>query len=91
MSSTWRTARSLDGTLARHVGFECGIIRRGSHISPEASDWSRIDAAACLTGLDGASGRGKLPEQLALVDDFPRTASGKVLKRALRERLADGG
>jgi len=32
----------------------------------------------------------KLPERVAVLDDFPRTASGKVLKRALRERLAGG-
>ncbi len=31
--------------------------------------------------------RRKLPERLAVLDDFPRTASGKVLKRALREQL----
>jgi non-ribosomal peptide synthetase component E (peptide arylation enzyme) len=31
--------------------------------------------------------RRKLPERLELVDDFPRTASGKILKRALRDRL----
>ena len=30
----------------------------------------------------------KLPERLVVVADFPRTASGKVSKRALRERLA---
>ena len=30
----------------------------------------------------------KLPERLAVVDDFPRTASGKILKRALRDRVA---
>jgi cyclohexanecarboxylate-CoA ligase len=30
----------------------------------------------------------KLPERLVVTDDLPRTASGKVLKRALRERLA---
>jgi cyclohexanecarboxylate-CoA ligase len=35
--------------------------------------------------------RRKLPERLELVDDFPRTASGKILKRALRARLAAGG
>jgi acyl-CoA synthetase (AMP-forming)/AMP-acid ligase II len=34
--------------------------------------------------------RRKLPERLEVVDDLPRTASGKVLKRALRERLARG-
>jgi cyclohexanecarboxylate-CoA ligase len=31
--------------------------------------------------------RRKLPERLELVEDFPRTASGKILKRALRERF----
>jgi len=29
----------------------------------------------------------KLPEQLALVDDFPRAPSGKINKRLLRERI----
>jgi cyclohexanecarboxylate-CoA ligase len=33
----------------------------------------------------------KLPERLVIADDFPRTASGKVLKRALREQLASEG
>jgi cyclohexanecarboxylate-CoA ligase len=31
----------------------------------------------------------KLPERLAVVDDFPRTASGKIVKRTLRDRLAN--
>ncbi len=31
--------------------------------------------------------RRKLPERVAVVDDFPRTASGKIVKRTLRERL----
>jgi non-ribosomal peptide synthetase component E (peptide arylation enzyme) len=34
--------------------------------------------------------RRKLPERLEVVDDFPRTASGKIVKRALRERLGSG-
>jgi cyclohexanecarboxylate-CoA ligase len=29
----------------------------------------------------------KLPERLAVVDDFPRTASGKIVKRTLRDQL----
>jgi cyclohexanecarboxylate-CoA ligase len=33
----------------------------------------------------------KLPERLVIAADFPRTASGKVLKRTLRERLAGEG
>jgi len=39
-------------------------------------------------GLDGSeSGGEELPERVAVVDDFPRTASGKILKRALRDRV----
>jgi non-ribosomal peptide synthetase component E (peptide arylation enzyme) len=42
--------------------------------------------AAHLTG-HGLSRR-KLPERLVVVDEFPRTASGKIVKRTLRDRLA---
>jgi acyl-CoA synthetase (AMP-forming)/AMP-acid ligase II len=40
----------------------------------------------------GAAGlaRQKWPESLHLVDDFPRTASGKVQKFRLRQQLRDG-
>jgi len=31
--------------------------------------------------------RRKLPERLEVVADFPRTASGKIVKRTLREQL----
>jgi acyl-coenzyme A synthetase/AMP-(fatty) acid ligase len=59
----------------------------------------RVRAGAVVPTLDGLAqhllARGlskrKLPERLALVDDFPRTASGKIVKRALRERLRDAG
>ncbi len=34
--------------------------------------------------------RQKWPEELAVVDDFPRTSSGKVQKFVLRSRLRDG-
>ncbi len=34
--------------------------------------------------------RQKWPEELASVDDFPRTSSGKIQKFVLRERLRDG-
>ena len=42
------------------------------------------------TSLARGLSKRKLPERLEVVDDFPRTASGKILKRALRERLARG-
>ena len=35
---------------------------------------------------EGLSKR-KLPERLAIVDDFPRTPSGKIVKRTLRDHL----
>jgi cyclohexanecarboxylate-CoA ligase len=49
---------------------------------------SLAELAAFLTAR-GLSRR-KLPERLVVVEDFPRTASGKILKRALRERLRGG-
>jgi len=33
----------------------------------------------------------KLPERLEVVEDFPRAASGKIVKRALRARLTEPG
>ena len=33
--------------------------------------------------------RQKFPERVELVDDLPRTASGKVQKNVLRERIAE--
>jgi acyl-CoA synthetase len=42
--------------------------------------------------LDAAGvARQKWPEELTIVDDFPRTSSGKVQKYVLRRRLQDGG
>jgi cyclohexanecarboxylate-CoA ligase len=51
-----------------------------------------VDAPSLEEVADHLLGRGlskrKLPERLVVIDDLPRTASGKVMKRALRERLA---
>ena len=38
----------------------------------------------------GSIGRYKLPTRLRLIAALPRNASGKVLKRELRERIAAG-
>ena len=35
--------------------------------------------------------RQKWPEHLIIVDDYPRTASGKVQKRVVREQIRDVG
>ncbi len=91
------SARELEALLAAHpavaevavVGLPdpgageiaCAVLRlRGTAPTP-----SLAEVGAYLTGR-GLS-RQKLPERVAIVDDFPRTASGKILKRTLRERL----
>jgi len=50
----------------------------------EAPSLEELAAELTARGLS----RLKLPERLELVDDFPRTASGKILKRTLRDRFA---
>jgi acyl-CoA synthetase (AMP-forming)/AMP-acid ligase II len=53
---------------------------------------SGLDLAAIREHLDAAGlARQKWPEELQLVDDFPRTPSGKVQKFVLRARLRAGG
>ncbi len=39
----------------------------------------------------GGLARQKWPEEVRFVDDFPRTASGKIQKNVLRTSLRDGG
>jgi len=62
----------------------CAALR----LRPGAPAPALSDLAAHLLA-QGLSKR-KLPERLVVLADFPRTASGKVAKRALRERLAGG-
>jgi acyl-CoA synthetase (AMP-forming)/AMP-acid ligase II len=61
----------------------CAFFRmQPGHSAPALAD--------VRTYLDGAGlARQKWPEHLRAVDDFPRTASGKVQKFALRQRLRD--
>jgi len=59
----------------------CAVIR----LNIGTSTPTLADVTAHLLAL-GLSKR-KLPEQLAVVDDFPRTPSGKIVKRTLRDRL----
>jgi cyclohexanecarboxylate-CoA ligase len=92
------SARELEDLLAAHpsvaevavVGLPdvaageiaCAAIR----LRPGHAGLSLADVTAHLLA-SGLSKR-KLPERLVIADDFPRTGSGKVLKRVLRERLA---
>jgi non-ribosomal peptide synthetase component E (peptide arylation enzyme) len=52
---------------------------------------SQLDFATVIARLK-ASGLAtyKLPEQLEVIDEIPRTASGKIQKHRLVERLAVG-
>ena len=43
--------------------------------------------ADVLKHCDGKLARFKLPKGAAFIDDIPRNANGKVLKRELRERF----
>jgi non-ribosomal peptide synthetase component E (peptide arylation enzyme) len=48
-----------------------------------------VDVAALAAFLEKAGlARQKFPEHVEVVDDLPRTASGKVQKNVLRERIA---
>jgi fatty-acyl-CoA synthase len=38
--------------------------------------------------LDGRVARYKIPKSMVMVDDLPRTASGKIRKADLRQRYA---
>jgi cyclohexanecarboxylate-CoA ligase len=91
------SARELEDLIAAHpavaevavVGLPdpaageiaCAVLRARPGARPPTLD----EVAAHLTA-HGLSRR-KLPERLVVTDDFPRTASGKILKRALRDRL----
>ncbi len=92
------SARELEDLLAAHpavaeavvVGLPdaaageiaCAVLRLRT-----ATDALSLDEVTSHLLACGLSKR-KLPERLVVTDDLPRTASGKVLKRALRERLS---
>ncbi|MGQ0805139.1 MAG: AMP-dependent synthetase, partial [Actinomycetota bacterium] len=59
----------------------CAFVRRAS--DSEAPDLNAVRAHLEAAGL----ARQKWPEELHIVDDLPRTPSGKVKKFVLREAL----
>lgn len=70
-----------DSRLGEHA---CAVVR----LAPGVPALALGDLTARLAQVGLA--RQKWPEELHLVDDFPRTASGKVRKVDLRARLRDG-
>ena len=54
-----------------------------------AQPGQKVDVPARAACLEKAGlARQKFPERVELVDDLPRTASGKVQKNVLRDRIA---
>lgn len=89
------SAREVEEALATHpaiaeaavvgvpdaaAGELIGAVLR---LRPGATEPTLAELTAHL--LAGGLSKRKLPERLAVVDAFPRTASGKVVKRALRD------
>jgi acyl-CoA synthetase len=70
-----------DARLGEHA---CAVLRMLPHTA--APGLPAVQAHLHRAGL----ARQKWPEELRAVDDFPRTASGKVQKFVLRERLRTG-
>ncbi|MDF2574442.1 MAG: acyl-CoA synthetase (AMP-forming)/AMP-acid ligase, partial [Agromyces sp.] len=50
-----------------------------------------LDTDTVRTHLEGRLARYKLPKRVVVVDELPRTASGKVRKADLRARFSSGG
>ncbi len=92
------SARELEDLLAAHPDVtEVAVVGVPDATAGEiACAAVRLRPGAPHPTLDGLSrhllahglSKRKLPERLVVVADFPRTASGKVLKRALREQIA---
>jgi cyclohexanecarboxylate-CoA ligase len=61
----------------------CAVIRPAG--APDGLDLDTIRAALGDVGL----ARQKWPEQVLLIDELPRTPSGKVQKAVLRTRLRE--
>ena len=92
------SARELEDLIAAHpaiaevavVGvpdavageIACAVVR--VRAGTRAPSLGELAAALTAQGLS----RRKLPERLEVVEEFPRTASGKILKRTLRDGLA---
>ena len=58
------------------VGRAVVVLREGAAVEP----------AELLTFLDGRIARYKIPKSVVFAETLPRTASGKVIKRQLRDR-----
>ncbi len=60
------------------------VIDVHAHFEPRMLDLPALTAFLATKGL----AKQKWPEQIEVVDDFPRTDSGKILRTKLKERLS---
>ena len=85
--------------LADYPGIrECALVgvpdaRWGEvgHLAVAAVSGFSVDEAALLAFLEERLARYKLPKRVTMVDQLPRTATGKVQKARLRAILIEGG
>jgi acyl-CoA synthetase (AMP-forming)/AMP-acid ligase II len=90
------SALEVEEVLLRMPGIlECAVVaapddRLGEHacafVRGDVPTIEDVQAAMAAAGL----AKQKWPEELRAIDDFPRTASGKVQKFVLRQRLREG-
>ncbi|TCS09334.1 AMP-binding protein [Caulobacter sp. BK020] len=85
----------IEAALADHPAIaECAVVgvpdpRWGEigHLVVTCRDGAELDLTLILNHLENRLARYKLPKALTLVAALPRTASGKIQKTVLRERL----
>ena len=68
-------------------GRTCTSLAARTYTPPR--DVDTFDKGEFLSFAEGKIARYKLPKAVWVVDELPRTAAGKVLKRQLRDGAAD--
>lgn len=85
----------IEAALADHPAIvECAVVGvpdpqwgEVGHLVATCREDVTVELATILAHLESRLARYKLPKGLTLVEALPRTASGKILKTVLRERL----
>jgi len=87
----------IEAALADHPAIvECAVVGvpdpqwgEVGHLVATCREGAALELAGILAHLESRLARYKLPKGLTLVSALPRTASGKILKTVLRERLIE--
>ena len=93
------SAKEIEDVLHQHPGVQAAAVVAMPHarlgegvcavVIPRHEGALTLEALATFTNEQGLA-RQKIPERLVLVDDLPRTPSGKVRKDILRKKIKDG-